>query len=122
MSVTDTRTNDPDAGTAPARLSTVLRTKRTIAALRICVFAVVMVIFLSSAGIRAVAGSAALVILVCAGVYAFVSLVISTRGEGRKWRRIKRVSPMERIERVFARFRDDSNFKPARESPRVPVT
>jgi len=82
MSATDTRTNDPDAGVAPARLSTVLRTKRTIAALRICVLAVVMVIFLGSAGIRAQAGSAALVILVSAGVYAFVSLVISTRGEG----------------------------------------
>lgn len=82
MSATETRTFDPDAGVAPARLSTVLRTKRTIAALRICVFAVVMVIFLASAGIRDEGGSVAAWILVCAGVYAFVSLVISTRGEG----------------------------------------
>jgi signal transduction histidine kinase len=82
MSATDTRTIDPDAGVAPARLSTVLRTKRTIAALRICVFAVVMVIFLGSAGIRDEGGSVAGWILVCAGVYAFASLVISTRGEG----------------------------------------
>jgi signal transduction histidine kinase len=82
MSATSTRTNDPDAGFGPARLSTILRTKRTIAALRICVLAVVMVIFLGSAGIRDAAGWGATVILVCAGVYAFASLVVSTRGEG----------------------------------------
>jgi signal transduction histidine kinase len=82
MSATHTRTNDPEAGVAPARLMTVLRTRRTIAALRICVLAVVVVIFLGSAGIREEAGSAAVMVLVCAGVYAFASLVISTRGEG----------------------------------------
>jgi signal transduction histidine kinase len=78
----DTRTSDPNAGIGPARLSTVIRTTWMIAALRICVLAVVMVIFLGSAGIREEAGSAALAILVCAGVFASVSLVISTRGEG----------------------------------------
>jgi signal transduction histidine kinase len=82
MSATRTWTNDGDASVAPARLSTILRTKRTIAALRICVLAVVMVIFLGSAGIRSETGSAAVVILVGAGVYAFASLLISTRGEG----------------------------------------
>ncbi len=82
MSATDTRPNDPDAAGAPARLSRFLRTKRTIAALRICVLGVVALIFLGSAGIRDEAGSAAVVILVSAGVYAFVSLVIATRGEG----------------------------------------
>ena len=82
MSATDTRTIDQDAGVSPARLSTVLRTKRTIAALRICVLAVVMVIFLGSSGIREEGRSAAVAILVCAGIYAFVSLVVSTRGEG----------------------------------------
>jgi len=82
MSATDTRTNDPEAGLAPARLSTILRTKPTIAVLRICVLAVIVVIFLGSAGIRDEAGSAAPALLVCAVVYAFGSLVISTRGEG----------------------------------------
>jgi signal transduction histidine kinase len=80
MSATRTRTND--GSVAPARLSTVLRTKRTIAALRICVLAVVVVIFLGSAGIRSETGSAAVLILVGAGVYAFASLLISMRGEG----------------------------------------
>ena len=81
MSATDMRTNDPDAGVAPVRLSTVFRTTWMIAALRICVLAVVMLIFLGSAGIREEAGWAAPAILVCAGVFASVSLVISTRGE-----------------------------------------
>lgn len=82
MSATSTRTNDPDAGVAPAHVSTVLRTKRTIAALRICVLAVVVVIFLGSAAVRGTTGWGAMLILVCAAVYAFVSLVVSTRGEG----------------------------------------
>ena len=81
MSATQTRTNDTD-GVAQARLSTVLRTKRTIAALRICVLAVVLVIFLGSDGIRGDTGPGAVVILIGASVYALVSLMISTRGEG----------------------------------------
>lgn len=82
MSATDTRTNDPDAGLAPPRPSRILRTRRTIAALRICVFAVVMVIFLGSAWVRGVAGAPGVVILVFAGVYALASFVASIRGEG----------------------------------------
>ena len=82
MSATDPRTTEPDAGVAPARPSTFLRTKWTIAALRIGVLAVVMAIFLGSPGIREEAGSAAIVILMCAGVYGFVSLLMSMRGEG----------------------------------------
>ena len=82
MSAIDRGTNDPDAGVAPARLATVLHTKRTIAALRICVLSVVMVILLGSAGLRDEAGPAAVVILACGGVYALMSLAISTRGEG----------------------------------------
>ena len=82
MSATETRTNDTDAGVAPARLSTVLRTKRTIAALRICVLAVVLVIFLGSDGIRSDTGPGAVAILIGASVYALVSLMISALGEG----------------------------------------
>ena len=79
MSATLTRTNDTD-GVAQTRLSTVLRTKRTIAALRICVLAVVLVIFLGSDG--GDTGPDAVAILIGASVYALVSLMISTRGEG----------------------------------------
>lgn len=82
MSATDTRINDPDAGVAPRRPSRILRTRRTIAALRICVFGVVLVIFLGSAGVRGAAGAPGVVILVFAGVYALASFVASTRGEG----------------------------------------
>lgn len=82
MSATETRTNDLDGGAAPARPSSVLRANQTIAALRFCVLAVVVVIFLGAAGVRETAGSAGVAILVCAGLYAFTSLVISTRGEG----------------------------------------
>ena len=73
----------PDAGRrrgigfAPS----VLRTKRTIALLRICVLAVVTVLYLSSVGVRRVAGPGALLLLIGAFVYALVCLVLSTRGE-----------------------------------------
>lgn len=59
-----------------------LRTKRTIALLRICVLAAVVAIYLSSDGIRGTAGLAAIFILVCAGVFAFTCLFITMRGEG----------------------------------------
>jgi signal transduction histidine kinase len=57
-----------------------LRTKQTIALLRICVLAVVTVLYLSSVGVRRVAGPGAL-LLIGAFVYALVCLVLSTRGE-----------------------------------------
>ena len=62
-------------------LVSVLRTKRTIALLRICVLAVVVVVYLGSMGTRRTAGSVAITLLVLAGVYALVGLLISMRGE-----------------------------------------
>ena len=59
----------------------VLRTKRTIALLRICVLAVVVVVYLGSTGTWRSAGSGAITLLVLAGVYALVCLLISMRGE-----------------------------------------
>ena len=59
----------------------VLRTKRTIALLRICVLAVVVVVYLGSTGTRRTAGSVAITLLVLAGVYALVGLLISMRGQ-----------------------------------------
>src|SRR4030095_16108961 len=62
-------------------LSAFLRTKRTIALLRICVLAVVTVLSLSSVGVRRVVGPGARVLLVAALFYALVCLVLITRGE-----------------------------------------
>ncbi len=62
-------------------LLSVLRTKRTIALLRICVLAVVVVVYLSSMSIRHAAGSGAPAVLALACVYALVCLFVSTRGE-----------------------------------------
>ena len=70
----------PDGDEASGWLPSVLRTKRTIALLRICVLAVVTVLSLSSDGIQTVAGPAALVLLFDAFVYALACLVLSTRG------------------------------------------
>ena len=82
MSATDTRINDLDAGGAPPRPSRILRTRRTIAALRTCVFGVVLVIFLGSAEVRGVAGAPGVMVLVFAGIYSLASFVASIRGEG----------------------------------------
>ena len=71
----------PDADEGSGSLPSVLRTKRTIALLRICVLAVVTVLYLSSVGVRRVAGPGALLLLIGAFVYALVCLVLSTRGE-----------------------------------------
>jgi signal transduction histidine kinase len=68
---------DDDSDSLPS----VLRTKRTIALLRICVLAVVTVLYLSSVGVRRVAGPGALLLLIGAFVYALVCLVLSTRSE-----------------------------------------
>ncbi len=70
----------PDGDEGSGSLPSVLRTKRTIALLRICVLAVVTVLYLSSVGVRRVAGPGAL-LLIGAFVYALVCLVLSTRGE-----------------------------------------
>ena len=70
----------PDGDEGSGSLPSVLRTKRTIALLRICVLAVVTVLYLSSVGVRRVAGPEAL-LLIGAFVYALVCLVLSTRGE-----------------------------------------
>jgi signal transduction histidine kinase len=71
----------PDADEGSGSLPSVLRTKRTIVLLRICVLAVVTVLYLSSVGVRRVAGPGALLLLIGAFVYALVCLVLSTRGE-----------------------------------------
>ena len=71
----------PDGDEGSGSLPSVLRTKRTIALLRICVLAVVTVLYLSSVGVRRVAGPGALLLLIGAFVYALVCLVLSTRGE-----------------------------------------
>ena len=71
----------PDADEGSGSFPSVLRTKRTIALLRICVLAVVTVLYLSSVGVRRAAGPGALLLLIGAFVYALVCLVLSTRGE-----------------------------------------
>jgi len=87
MSVTAARTPEPDEDEGSASLPSVLRTKRTIALLRICVLAVVTVLSLSSVGVRTNPG--ALVLLFDAFVYALACLVLSTRGgEASPWRRV----------------------------------
>ena len=86
MSATAARTPEPDEDEGSASLPSVLRTKRTIALLRICVLAVVTVLSLSSVGVRTNPG--ALVLLFDAFVYALACLVLSTRGgEASPWRR-----------------------------------
>jgi signal transduction histidine kinase len=88
MSARAARTPVPDGDEASGWLPSVLRTKRTIALLRICVLAVVTVLSLSSDGIQTVAGPAALVLLFDAFVYALACLVLSTRGgEASPWGR-----------------------------------
>jgi hypothetical protein len=78
----------PEGDEASGWLPSVLRTKRTIALLRICVLAVVTVLSLSSAGIQTVAGPAAPVLVFDAFVYALTCLVLSTRGgEASPWGR-----------------------------------
>ena len=62
-------------------LVSVLRTKRTIALLRVCVLAVVVVVYLSSTGTGRPAGSEAIRLLVLAGVYSLFCLPLSTRRE-----------------------------------------
>ena len=87
MSATAARTPEPDEDEGSASLPSVLRTKRTIALLRICVLAVVTVLSLSSVGVRTNPG--ALVLLFDAFVYALACLVLSTRGgEASPWRRV----------------------------------
>jgi signal transduction histidine kinase len=86
MSATAARTPVPDGDEGSGSLPSVLRTKRTIALLRICVLAVVTVLSLSSVGVRTNPG--ALVLLFDALVYALACLVLSTRGgEASPWRR-----------------------------------
>lgn len=81
MSATASRTPVPDGDEGSGSLPPVLRTKRTIALLRICVLAVVTVLSLSSVGVRTVAEPGALVLLLGAFVYALACLVLSTRRE-----------------------------------------
>jgi len=81
MSATAAPTPVPDGDEGSGSLSAFLRTKRTIALLRICVLAVVTVLSLSSVGVRRVVGPGALVLLVAALSYALVCLVLTTRGE-----------------------------------------
>jgi signal transduction histidine kinase len=86
MSATAARTPVPDGDEGSGSLPSVLRTKRTIALLRICVLAVVTVLSLSSVGVRTNPG--ALVLFFDAFVYALACLVLSTRaGEASPWRR-----------------------------------
>ncbi len=59
-----------------------LRTERAIALLRFFVLSVVVIVYLSSDGVRVASGSAAIVLLILAGVYAFVCLIVSTTDEG----------------------------------------
>src|SRR5215208_4727380 len=79
MSATASRTPMPDGDEGSGSLPRVLRTRRTIALLRICVLAVVTVLSLSSVGVRTVAEPGALVLLFDAFVYALACLVLSTR-------------------------------------------
>ncbi|HET7928891.1 MAG TPA: ATP-binding protein [Actinomycetota bacterium] len=81
MNARAARTPVPNADEASGWLPSVLRTKRTIALLRICVLAVVTVLSLSSDGIQTAAGPAAPVLLFDAFVYALACLVLSTRRE-----------------------------------------
>src|SRR4029450_11937018 len=81
MSATAAPTPVLDGDEGSGSLSAFLRTKRTIALLRICVLAVVTVLSLSSVGVRRVVGPGALVLLVAALFYALVCLVLTTRGE-----------------------------------------
>jgi signal transduction histidine kinase len=81
MSETD-RTLAPDDPEGSGSIPSVLRTRRTIALLKICVLAVLTVLYLSSAGIREVAGPSALFLLVATFVYALACLVLSTRSQG----------------------------------------
>ena len=81
MSATAAPTQVLDGDEGSGSLSAFLRTKRTIALLRICVLAVVTVLSLSSVGVRRVVGPGALVLLVVALFYALVCLVLITRGE-----------------------------------------
>jgi signal transduction histidine kinase len=86
MSATATRTpTTPDGPAGSAYLPSVLRTKPTIALLRICVLAVVMGVYLSSRGIRRVAGPEAVALLVGGFVYALACLFVSTRRGGSSW-------------------------------------
>ena len=88
MSARAARTPVPEGDEASGWLPSVLRTKRTIALLRLCVLAVVTVLSLSSAGIQTVAGPAAPVLVFDAFVYALTCLVLSTRGgEASPWGR-----------------------------------
>ena len=88
MSARAARTPVPEGVEASGWLPSVLRTKRTIALLRICVLAVVTVLSLSSAGIQTVAGPAAPILVFDAFVYALTCLVLSTRGgEASPWGR-----------------------------------
>jgi hypothetical protein len=66
MSATAAPTPVLDGDGGSGSLSAFLRTKRTIALLRICVLAVVTVLSLSSVGVRRVVGPGALVLLVAA--------------------------------------------------------
>src|SRR5215207_10122102 len=79
MSATAARTPVPDGDEGSGSFPSVLRTRRTIALLRICVLAVVTVLSLSSVGVRTVAEPGALVLLFDAFVYALACLVLSTR-------------------------------------------
>ena len=89
MSARAARTPVPEGDEASGWLPSVLRTKRTIALLRLCVLAVVTVLSLSSAGIQTVAGPAAPVLVFDAFVYALTCLVLSTRGgEASPWGRV----------------------------------
>jgi signal transduction histidine kinase len=88
MSARAAPTPVPDGEEGSGALLPVLRTKRTIALLRICVLAVVTVLSLSSAGVLTDAGPGALVLLFDAFVYALSCLVLSTRrGEASPWGR-----------------------------------
>jgi signal transduction histidine kinase len=81
MSATAARTPVPEGDEGSGSHHRVLRTKRTIALLRICVLAVVTVLSLNSVGVRTGAWPAALVLLFDALVYALTCLVLSTRGD-----------------------------------------
>jgi signal transduction histidine kinase len=81
MSATAAPTPVPDGDEGSGSLPSALRTKRTIALLRLCVLAVVTVLALSSVGVPRVAGPGALALLVTALVYSLACLVLSTRGQ-----------------------------------------
>lgn len=58
------------------------RTERAIALLRFFVLSVVVVVYLSAEGVRLASGSAPVVLLILACLYAFVCLLVSTTDEG----------------------------------------